>query len=134
MGAYSEDAFTLTGLGQAFQVTAETVSGSYFSLVGTKPILGTTFLPKDEQLPVSDPPVVISYAFWVRHFGKENGVIGKLMKLDDQNFRISCTIRNFSAWMEKPRSRVPIAAYYHFLAIQNLSKTADRGGSMSWHA
>jgi predicted permease len=89
VAAYTDDTLTLTGLGQAQQITAELVSQSYFSLVGAKPVLGRTFLPQEEKSPLSDPPVLIGHNFWLRHFGKETNILGKMFELNEQSFRIT---------------------------------------------
>ncbi|MCI0415644.1 ABC transporter permease [bacterium] len=112
MAALTEDSFTLTSLGQAEQVQAEAVSGSYFSLIGTKPVLGRMFLPQEERLPLSDPPALIGHSFWLRHFGREKSAIGKIIQLDDQNFRITGVLsENVSGMDGETEIWIPIAAY-----------------------
>ena len=112
MGAYADDSFTLTGIGQAEQVEAETVSASYFSLMGAKPVVGRAFLPHEERLPLSEVPVLIGHAFWLRHFGKDSGVIGKIIQLDEQNFRIAGVLpESFSGIDGDTEVWIPIPAY-----------------------
>ncbi len=112
IAAYTGDSFTLTGLGQTEQVQAELVSGSYFSVVGARPALGRTFLPQEERVPLSDPPVIIGHSFWLRHFGKERNAIGKILQLDEQNFRIVGVLREkFSGMDGETEIWIPIAAY-----------------------
>ncbi|MBN1805999.1 MAG: ABC transporter permease [Sedimentisphaerales bacterium] len=56
-------------------VTAR-VSSSFFQVFGTKPSLGRLFSEEDER-PSAAHVVVISDAFWRRHFGADRQVIGK---------------------------------------------------------
>ena len=89
MVAVTDNDLTLTGLGQAEQVVTEFVSHNYFSFTGIAPVLGRTFLPQEEKPPISDPSVLISYAFWDRHFGKDQNIPGKIIRLNEQPFRIA---------------------------------------------
>jgi predicted permease len=112
MAAYTNDTLTLTGLGQAEQINSEFTSGSYFSLVGVKPVLGRTFLPQEERLPLSDPPVLIGYSFWIRHFGGQTDVLGKTFQLNEQTFRIAGVLpKTFSGMAGETELWIPIASF-----------------------
>jgi len=50
MASYHGDSFTLTGLEQPLHVTGATVSGDFFSVLGTQPFLGRGFT-RDEEKP-----------------------------------------------------------------------------------
>ena len=111
MAAYTNDTLSLTGLGQAQQIRAEFVSQSYFSLVGVKPVLGRTFLPQEEKVPLSEPPVLIGHAFWVRHFGKDRSIAGKMFQLNEQHFRIAGVLpEGFSGMDGETELWIPFAA------------------------
>ena len=112
MAAYTNETLTLTGLAQAEQIPSEAVTNSYFIVVGLKPLLGRTFLPQDEKLPVADPPVVISHALWIRKFGQEANAIGKTLRLNEQSFRIVGVLPPGFSGMDGGRDMwFPIAAY-----------------------
>ena len=54
---------------QTERVTAEMVSGNYFSLLGVKPAIGRVFnSQEDDQVYSGHPVVVLGYDFWVRRF------------------------------------------------------------------
>ena len=112
MAAYTDDFFTVTGAGAAEQIETEAVSESYFSLFGVKPILGRTFQAHEERAPLSEPPVILSHLFWVRHFSSDPNVIGKIIQLDEQNFRITGVFpENFAGIEGDAQLFIPVAAY-----------------------
>ncbi len=67
---------------QAEHPPARFVSDNYFSVLGVSPSQGRGFLPDDREA------VVISHAFWRRHFPDESNVIGRKLVLDRRDFTI----------------------------------------------
>jgi predicted permease len=80
-------AFSLTGKGEAEQVNAEFVSGSFFPLLGVNPILGRTFVPAEEQAGAA-PVALISEGLWRRKFSSSPNVLGQNITLDGRDFTI----------------------------------------------
>jgi predicted permease len=66
----------------ADSVKVEGVSGNYFHVLGVGSALGRT-LDKADDLPDAQPVAVLSYGFWSRRFGRDPGVIGRTIALDD---------------------------------------------------
>ncbi len=58
------------------------VEGNYFTSLGIQPVLGRVFLPSEGQTPGKDPILVLGYAYWMRRFNGDPGVIGKTVDLD----------------------------------------------------
>ena len=56
------------------------VSGGYFDLLGTRPLLGRTLRPQD-NVQGATRVAVLSYEGWQRFFGGDSGVIGRRMTL-----------------------------------------------------
>lgn len=79
MAAYSERAYSVTGIGDAERVRATSVSLELFDVLGIAPAAGRFFLP-DEALEESH--VVLSYAYWQRKFGGRTDVVGHTIVLD----------------------------------------------------
>jgi predicted permease len=71
------DRQTMTIDGHAEAVTAEMVSGNYYSSLGVWPQLGRGIQDSDDGPPGSGPVVVISEQFWTREFARSPHVIGK---------------------------------------------------------
>jgi predicted permease len=57
------------------------VSGSYFSVLGVRPLIGRMLAPEDDRVPGGHPVVVISHAFWQRHYNGDPTVIGRTIRL-----------------------------------------------------
>jgi len=56
---------------------AEVVSGTYFSVLGVKPVRGRLLNPDDDRAPGASPVVVISSDFWQREFAGAPDIIGR---------------------------------------------------------
>lgn len=83
---------TLTGAGTlgndaAERLTGATVSGAFFTALGTSPQLGRTFTNADDQ-PGAPQVVVIGGGLWQRRFGGDPSVIGRSIQLDGQSAQI----------------------------------------------
>jgi predicted permease len=64
------------------QISAELVSGSYFSILGVGTALGRTIAPDDDAVPDSKPVVVLSYNFWQSYFNGDRTVVGRTVGLN----------------------------------------------------
>jgi predicted permease len=73
------DRQTVTVDGRAEAVTAEMVSGNYYSSLEVWPQLGRGIQESDDGAPGSGPVVVISDRFWTREFARSPHVIGKII-------------------------------------------------------
>ena len=86
--AYSwDEAYTLTGTANPEAVSGYTFSCNFFSLLGTKPVLGRTFLP-EECRAGSDHVVVLSQALWQRRFAADPGIVGRSIQLNHQPYTV----------------------------------------------
>jgi predicted permease len=73
---------------QPEQAVVQLVSGEYFQVLGIDPIAGRLFTAEDDQTPGGSPVAVLSYGFWQRRFQGDPAVIGKTIRLKDQQFII----------------------------------------------
>jgi predicted permease len=80
-------AFSLTGAGEATQITGDFVTSDYFKVLGTKPLLGRTFAPGEDEIGAA-PIAVISEGLWHRKFASTPDIIGKLMTLDGRGYTV----------------------------------------------
>lgn len=58
------------------------VSGNYFQTLGVQPFLGRFFQPSEGETPGADPIMVLSYAYWQRHFEGDPKIIGRQVSLN----------------------------------------------------
>lgn len=64
------------------------VSGNYFDVLGVKATKGRTFLPEEDQTPLSHPVVVLSFDCWQRRFHGDPELVGKDLLLNNHQFKI----------------------------------------------
>lgn len=74
--------------GQTQILTAEMVSGSYFSVLGVTPVLGRTFTQDEDLVPGKDLVAVLSHAGWQRRFGSDPGIVGRTIRLNGNPFTV----------------------------------------------
>ena len=79
-GDFSTIGFTLIGLGEPREVNAAIVGGSYFDVMGLRPVLGRLIGPGDDG-PTAAGVVVLTYRFWANAFKGDPSVIGKTVRL-----------------------------------------------------
>jgi putative ABC transport system permease protein len=87
MAALFNDGFNLTGMDLPEHLFGRKVSASYFRVVGVPPALGRDFTDDDDR-PGAGPTVIISDSLWKRKFGKDRGVVGRSITLDDRLYTI----------------------------------------------
>ncbi|HKV27448.1 MAG TPA: ABC transporter permease [Candidatus Acidoferrales bacterium] len=77
----------LSGNGTASVLTAQGVSGEFFSMLGIGAAAGRLIAPNDDS--VSAPPVaVLNYGYWKSQFGGSQSAIGKTIRLNNVPFTI----------------------------------------------
>ncbi len=81
IGGWALGAVTVTGQGDPEQLRAIAVSDGTLQALGVQPILGRWLSPQD-QSPASPRVVMLSYGYWQRRFGGDNGVIGRSLTVD----------------------------------------------------
>jgi putative ABC transport system permease protein len=79
-GEFSTVGFTMIGLGEPQEVRAGVVDGSYFDVVGLRPVLGRLIGPQDDG-PKAAGVVILTYRFWSTTFKRDPSVIGKTVRL-----------------------------------------------------
>ena len=69
---------------QTERVSAEMVSGNYFTLLGVKPAIGRVFnSQEDDQVYQGHPVVVLSHAYWTNRFARDPNIVGKKIRVND---------------------------------------------------
>jgi len=81
LAATIDASYNFTGAGRAERVEGARVSSSLFTLFDVQPILGRIF-NEEEDREGKPTAAILSYAFWQRHFGGSNDVIGKSLSLN----------------------------------------------------
>jgi putative ABC transport system permease protein len=79
-GDFSTLPFTMVGLGEPRTVRAGVVGGSYFQVMGLRPVLGRLLDAHDDG-PKAAGAVVLTYRFWSTALNNDPSVIGKTVRL-----------------------------------------------------
>ncbi|MEO7318952.1 MAG: ADOP family duplicated permease, partial [Chthoniobacteraceae bacterium] len=82
-GDFSTLEFTLVGLGEPRVVRAGVVGGSYFSVMGLRPVVGRLIGPADDGA-AAKGAVVLTHRFWTSVLLADESVIGKTVRLGDR--------------------------------------------------
>ncbi|HEV2386828.1 MAG TPA: ABC transporter permease [Candidatus Acidoferrales bacterium] len=83
----SGDDLTLSGSGAPAIVWVVKVSSEFFPLLGVRPLLGRPLVPGDVQAGAK-PVVVLSYHTWSEHFGRDAGILGRTIFLDEKPYSV----------------------------------------------
>jgi putative ABC transport system permease protein len=81
---FSDTSRNMTGVGEPERLAGQRVSASYFPTLRISPLRGRTFAPEEDQ-PGKNRVVLLSYGFWLRRLGADEGVVGKTLTLDGVN-------------------------------------------------
>jgi putative ABC transport system permease protein len=80
IGEFSTITFTMIGLGEPRTVVAGVVDGSYFDVVGLRPVLGRLLNASDDG-PSAAGAAILTHRFWTTALNSDPTVIGKTIRL-----------------------------------------------------
>jgi putative ABC transport system permease protein len=90
-GDFSAMDFTMIGLGEPRSIQGGVVGGTYFDVMGLRPVLGRLIGPQDDG-PNAAGVVVLTYRFWANSLHKDPSVIGKTVRLGSVGDRSATVI------------------------------------------
>jgi putative ABC transport system permease protein len=77
----------LTGANEPQMLAQSLVTGNFFSVLRSRPLLGRT-LHADETWQTAEATAVISHRLWVRSFGSDPGIVNRMITLDGEAVRV----------------------------------------------
>lgn len=86
--AWSATRFNLAPGGEARNAEGLYVSADFFRGLGVPAFIGRTFGADDDKPGCANPGVVLSYPFWQRELGGDQGALGRTVTLDGRQFPI----------------------------------------------
>ena len=108
VAAYREATFAIAIDGEAAAVPGTLVSGNYFDVLGVTPAAGRFFLDREDRTAWTHPVVVISDAFWERHYNRAPSAIGQSLLVNGAALQIvgvaprdfcGLTLRDTNIWV-----------------------------------
>jgi predicted permease len=125
MAGYSGVSYTLTGAEEPERIDGEFVSASYFPILGISPVLGRTFLPSEDQVPMRDAVVILSEGLWKRRYGGDPGIIGKTIRTSTRSYTvIGIMPTRFAGIFDTAQIWVP---FMMSGSAEDLAERGDRG-------
>jgi putative ABC transport system permease protein len=103
---YSGEVTTVTGGSEPVRALTFAVSGDFFQVLGSQPIMGRTFLP-EESKPGGAPVAVVSYGFWQKLLGGRSNLSGTTIRIMDQNLTVVGVMRAGFAFPQDAEIWVP---------------------------
>jgi hypothetical protein len=88
MAAYGDCEMILNGKDKSDRLDCEQVSDTYFPLLGVSAVLGRTFTPEENAVPMKHAVALIGYGLWQRRFGSDPQIVGKPIRLNDYEYTI----------------------------------------------
>jgi predicted permease len=86
-GDFSTIEFTMIGFGEPRVVQAGVVGGSYFEVMGLRPVLGRLLSAADDG-PDAAGAAVLTHRFWSTSLNRDPSVIGKTVRLGTRTARV----------------------------------------------
>jgi putative ABC transport system permease protein len=84
---YSPWSSILQGTDGAVRISVGLVTGNYFEVMGLAPVLGRVTRPSDDG-PGAEPVAVLTYAYWMKRFGGDSGIVGRQLTLDKRSVTV----------------------------------------------
>jgi predicted permease len=96
------------------------VSLEWFDVFNARPLLGRTFVQEEDQ-PDGPRAVVLSHAAWVRVFGSDPSIVGRLITIDDKPSKVVGVMsagfrwpREVDLWLPLALARAELTDDYRF--------------------
>ncbi len=80
--SWPDDFYVSMAKTQPQPTEGQLVSGNYFQVFETYPVLGRLLVPADDDKVGGSPVAVISYGYWQRQFGADPGVVGRKLAVN----------------------------------------------------
>jgi putative ABC transport system permease protein len=110
MAAVVNTDFNLAGTRQPEHINGLAVSPDFLSITGVHPILGRRFTSAEAK-GGTQPVLLLSYSLWQSHFGGDQNVIGKVIRLDSLEFTIIGVLPPKFRWTEECDVMEPIGVW-----------------------
>ncbi len=79
---------TLLSGSTAERVNAQLVTGNYFTVLGTRPMLGRLLNEQDDRLHAGNPVAVLSESYWQSAFGASPAVLNRVVLLNGRPYTV----------------------------------------------
>jgi len=109
MAFFTDSSFNFSDRGTSQRILGGQVTYDLLDVLGLKPVLGRGFLP-DEDKPDAHKVAMLSYDFWQRMFQGDRGVLGRVVKLNEEAYTIVGVLPKEAVFPERAELWTPLAA------------------------
>jgi putative ABC transport system permease protein len=88
LAAYHDNDFIMTGRGEPVRISGGLVTTDLFSVLGTPPILGRTFLPEEDKPTETGRVVVLSERLFQSRFNSDASLLNQQITLDGKRYTV----------------------------------------------
>jgi putative ABC transport system permease protein len=138
VGAFTLADMTITGSGAPQHLTVGRVSAQFFYVLGVRPSLGRLFFPHEDQPGHDNHTVLLEHNFWVSRFGASPAILGKMLRLDGQSYRVAGVLPAGEPWLNDADAFIPLVyspaasrGSFEFSVIARLKKGVSLEGAKS---
>jgi predicted permease len=114
-GDFSTIGFTMLGLGEPREVRSGVVGGSYFQVMGLRPVLGRLLGPNDDG-PKAPGAAVLTYRFWTTSLHSDPSVLGKTIRLGPRAATIVGVLEPSVPWPAETEIIANVVTSQHHLS------------------
>jgi predicted permease len=101
--------FVLLGGAEPQRVQTGVVSANYFDTLGVAPVVGRTFLPGEDKKG-AEAVLVLSYSYWMRAFGGDPSVVGRVFTMNDRPHTVIGVLPPIPGYPEDNDVYMPVSA------------------------
>jgi predicted permease len=101
--------FVLLGRAEPERVQTGVVSAEFFDVLGVQPLLGRTFR-KGEDAHGAEAVLVLSYAHWMRSFGGDPAVVGRVFEMNDRPHTVIGVLPPIPGYPQENDVYMPVSA------------------------
>jgi putative ABC transport system permease protein len=128
-GDFSTVPFTIIGLGEPREVNGGVVNGSYFNVMGLRPVLGRLVGPEDDGAKAAGV-IVLTYRFWSNALKRDPSVIGKTVHLgsvgEDRSAMIIGVLEDCVPYPQETEIIANVASSPHHLSATMVTERVHR--------
>ena len=122
---YSPWSLILQGDHDATRITVGLVTGNYFEVMGLSAVEGRLTRPSDDG-PGVPPVMVLTYDFWMHHFGGDPGIVGKTVRLDGPSATVIGVLQPAPFFPDRVEALMNMVISPHHLSAQMVQGRTHR--------
>jgi hypothetical protein len=107
MAALGSRSVVITGSGDPEQLRGYEVGGDFFSILGVAPVKGSAAFAPEDTAWKGTKSVLVNETLWRTRFGSSPSLVGSMLTLDNERYRVIGIVPARSAWPSKAMLWLP---------------------------